>query len=151
MAEVKMLAPERFEGVEVEDDSGETPVWEQIAGITDLTWSTDTETEDVADWDNEGHGEDLVTQRTKSVDIEAFALIDPETGEAQAGQKIIDDAANKVGYASRVKVRVDLAGGKYREFTANVEPADQGGGVTDPSGWGATLTAVEWPQEGSEE
>lgn len=150
MATTKLLAPEHFLGVEVKDPDEEIETWEQIAGMTSVSKTEDVDTSDVADWDNDGHGEELVTQRNVSYSIEGFAIIDPDTGDSQRGQEIIDAAARKVGYDSRVEVKVLMVGGKNETFTANVDLADQGGGVTDPSSWGVTLTATGWPEQGTE-
>lgn len=154
MSTTKVLSPEHFEGIEIKDPDVAEPdpeVYEQIAGMTSVSKTEDAETTDVADWDNDGHGEDLVTQRSVSYSIEGFKILDPETGESQRGQEILEEAARKVGYGSRVEVRVVMLGGKYEEFTANVDLGDQGGGVTDPSSFGVTLSATGWPEKGTEE
>ena len=150
MAATKMLAPEVFEGIEIKDPDATEDTWEQFGGITDLQKAVDSEEEDVADFDSDGHGEDLTTQRTVSYEVEAFALIDPDTGEHARGQEIILEAAEKVGYASRVTCRVLKAGNRFEEFTANIDLGNQGGGVTGVSTLGMTLTATGWPTKGTE-
>jgi len=147
MATTKILAPEHFEGVSVEST---TDQWVQISGITSVSKTEDVETADVADWDGDGHGEQLVTQRSITYTLEGFKVIDPETSEPDEGQGLIEDAARKVGYDSRVKIKVDMIGDVYEEFTANVDLADQGGGVTDVSSWGVTLSAIAWPDRSDE-
>lgn len=150
MATTKILAPEHFEGIEVEDTEATEATFEQIAGMTSVSKTEDVETTDVADWDNDGHGEELVTQRSVSYSVEGFKILDTDTGDSQRGQEIIEEAARKVGYESRVTVRVNMLGGKVEEFTANVDLADQGGAVTDPSSWGVTLSATSWPTQETE-
>lgn len=151
MSTTKVLSPEHFQGVEIKDPEETEATYEQIAGMTNVSKTEDVETADVADWDNDGHGEDLVTQRSISYSIEGFKILDPDTGDSQRGQEILEEAARKVGYSSRVDVRVVMLGGKYEEFIANVDLGDQGGGVTDPSSFGVTLSATGWPEKGTEE
>lgn len=141
----KVLAREYFESIEVEDPDTEDE-WTQIGGVNELTVSYDSDSAEVTDFDSEGFSENLTTERSVSFQVSGFRIVDPETGDVDPGQKIVDDIADKVGYEALVDVRINMIGGQTMKFTANLEPDDQGGGTNDPASWGATFNSFGKPE-----
>ncbi len=140
----KVLAREYFESLEIKDPE-QTETWVQIGGLSSLSVSYDSNQTEVTDFDSEGFSENLTTERSFSIEAEGFRLVDPETGDVDPGQKIVDDYAETVGYASIADVRVNLIGGSTLEMRCSIEPGNQGGGVNDAASWGATFNSFGKP------
>ena len=79
--------------------------------------------------------------------MEGFYLVDPDTGDLDAGQEILNDAATEMGQESLVTFQLTDPGGNTKEFEATVNLADQGGGNDDPTSWGAELDVSGEPQD----
>jgi len=126
--------------LEIEDDNGTEPEWVEVKGLTSLSFGGDKTDADTTDFDSEGRAEHLPVRRERNLTIEGNYLEDPDTGDRDEGQDLVDDAAELVGQDALKEFRLTSPGGTEKEFTASVEPADVGGGVDDTTDWGADLT-----------
>lgn len=79
-------------GIFIQDKSQVSETWLRIKGLTDMTRSTDADTEDGSAatdlWE-----EPYVTKRSASISLEGKPLVDASTGEVDPGQQMLDDYA----------------------------------------------------------
>lgn len=134
MPKVKVLARDYKIYIESKDKT-----FQQIGGIESLTLSFDAEDVETTDFDTNGYQTHLIASRSQEIEIEGSYIVDPQTGDRDAGQQLVEDLAEKVGYESLGKFRIMNPAGKVTEFLASVTLGDQGGGLKDKAGWGATL------------
>lgn len=64
---------------------------------------------------------------------------DPDTGDRDPGQNLVDEAAEVVGHDALRKFRLTTPGGTEYTFDGTVEPADIGGGTNEAADWGAEI------------
>lgn len=136
MPKLKVLA--RNYKIYIEDPQT-ADTFQQIGGIESLTLSFDAEDVETTDFDTDGYQTHLIASRSQEIELEGSYIIDPSTGDRDAGQQLVEDLAEKVGHESLGKFRVMNPAGKVTEFLASVTLGDQGGGVKDKASWGATL------------
>lgn len=118
--------------------------WIEISGINTWTFSTDSNEEDTSTFDNGAWGSAMYTQRTGSMSLEGFFLVDSITGTRDPGQLQVEIAAHKVGYEAYRDFRVrayTVSGGEIGNFVFVGQAAmgDKGGSVTDVMPWTADL------------
>lgn len=124
------------------DDSGAT--WKTISGLNTWGFSTDSNDEDTSTFDSGAWGSSMYTQRTGSMSLEGFYLVDSVTGLRDGGQLAMEQAATKVGYDAYRLIRVEMTplvsgvkaaslGGFYA--TAQFAMGDIGGSSTDVEPW----------------
>lgn len=81
-------------GIFIQDKSQDSETWVRIKGLTEMTRSTDADTEDGSAatdlWE-----EPYVTKRSGSLSLSGKPLVDPSTGETDAGQQMLDDYATE--------------------------------------------------------
>lgn len=111
-----------------------------VNGLNTLTFSSEKEDADTTGFDDNGRTSHIVASRGNSLTAEGFQMIDTATGEKDEGQNLIEQLADKIGYESLGEFRLTDPGGNLKEFMASANLSDQGGGVNDPSTWGAELT-----------
>ena len=128
-------------GFDASPDEGAT--WTVISGINSWSFTIEGNSEDTSTFDSSGWGSNMYTQRTGSITLEGFMLIDSVTGEKDPGQALVENSATKLGYDAYKKFRVRqvTASGEIGNFVflgqANLQ--DRGGGATDVEPWGVEL------------
>ena len=144
MSAVEVLA--RNWDLEIEDpDTADTFV--EIGGINSFTFSSDVNNAETTTFDDLGWESHLAASRSRSLSMEGFYLVDPDTGDLDKGQELINDAGSKMGQDSLIKFQLTDPGGNTKEFEATVNLADQGGGNDDPASWGAELDVSGQPTD----
>jgi hypothetical protein len=118
--------------------------WTPISGISTWGLTIDSNEEDTGTFDNGGWGSAMYTQRTGSMSLEGFFLVDSSTGTRDPGQAAVDGQGTKIGYAAYCDFRVRAVPSGYGEignfvFTGQVGPGDRGGSVTDVDPWSAEI------------
>lgn len=86
----------------------------------------------------------MYTQRTGSMSLEGFWLVDSANGTRDPGQAAVETYATRVGYGAYADIRVRAMPSGYAEIgnfyaTCQFALADRGGGVTDVDPWGTDI------------
>lgn len=141
----KILA--RGWGFEIDTDPLATtptgsPAWTAIKGINTFTLSGDKEDADTSDFDSE-YNEHIPAMRSREVSIEGYYLEDG--GTRDAGQDAVDEYTEMVGQQAMATIRITSPGGVVKEYVGSLSNGDIGGGNTDATSWGATLTVSGKP------
>ena len=126
---------------DISTDEGST--YTEISGIANWSFTIDSNEEDTSTFDNGAWGSAMYTQRTGSMSLEGFYLVNGITGARDPGQLLVEQAATKVGYDAyrRFRVRAVTASGEIGNFyfTGQAALGDQGGSTTDVMPWAADL------------
>lgn len=138
MAKVKVISRDIV--VKVNNGTEEIPEWVEIKGLNSVTFSSSKNDADTTTFDEGGWGSHIVANRSRSASIEGLYLVDPETGERDEGQGIVDTYNEKIGPESLAEFRIEFPGKLAKRFKASVNLSDLGGGNDDPMPWGAELT-----------
>lgn len=117
-----------------------TEVWTKVAGINSFTISSDKEDADTTDFDNEGYASHIVASRSNEITFEGFYIEDTANGDRDPGQEAVDDYSELIGPEAMGNIRMTSPAGKVRQWTGSFGTGDIGGGVNDPTSWGATFT-----------
>lgn len=126
----------------ISENSGVT--WLTISGINTWSFTIDSNSEDTSTIDNGAWGSSLYTQRTGSMSLEGFKLLDAVTGVRDQGQLACEKASTKVGYEAYRDFRircVPTSGGVpttpigQLTFTGQAAMGDLGGSSTDVEPW----------------
>lgn len=80
----------------IQDKTQVNETWIRIKGLTQMTRSTDADTED-GSAATDSHEEPYVTKRSGSLTIEGRPIVDAVTGDRDAGQSMLNDYAEEVG------------------------------------------------------
>lgn len=116
-----------------------TPTWTTIKGLNSFTISNDKEDADTTDFDSGGYSEHIVAGRSHDISFEGF-YIEETAGARDPGQAAVETAAEKIGAAAILPLRMTSPGGKVRQFNGSFAIGDVGGGINDPTSWGASFT-----------
>lgn len=116
----------------------------EISGISSWEFAIDSNEEDVSTFDNGAWGSNLFTQRTGSLSLEGFYLVDALTGARDSGQLAFEIASMQVGFGAYRDFKViatTASGGEIGNFTFRGTPSVEsfGGSVTDVQPWGKLL------------
>lgn len=93
-------------------------------------------------------GSSLYTQRTGSIELNGFYLVESITGIRDQGQLTVEQAGTVVGYSAYRNFRIEMTpiisgvkGTSMGGFTFQGQAAlnDMGGNTTDVMPWGATI------------
>lgn len=131
--------------------------WLEISGINTWGFTIDTNQEDTSTFDNGAWGSNTNTQKTGTVSLEGFFLVDSVTGTRDQGQLKVDQAGMVVGFDAYRNFHVlaqplisGVRGPSIGGFTflGQASPGDRGGSVTDVDPWSAEL-ALEGKPTGS--
>ncbi len=126
--------------------------WVPISGISEWTFTVDSNSEDVSTMDYGAWGSSIHTQRTATLSLTGFYLSDATTGARDAGQLAWEQASMKVGYAATRDFKVEAyAGGSvigHIIVTGTPSIADLGGATTAVLPWGGEV-AVDGAPTGS--
>lgn len=122
--------------------------WIPISGVSSWDWGIDNNEEDTSTFDNGAWGSAMYTQRTASMTLEGFYLVDGVTGARDGGQLLAEQAATKVGYEAyrdwRVNAQPLVSGTRgpiigQMIFTGQAGLSEFGGSTTDVQPWGIDL------------
>lgn len=120
---------------------GATPSWTDIGGINSFTKSRDSKDVDTTDFASQGEYEGQIMQRGKTLKLEGFRLIDPDTGTLDPGQAAVEALADQVSKASLGQIRFCAPGDtEYEVWTAYAEMGDEGGDQNEEVSWSVTFT-----------
>ena len=145
MPKVKVLARNWL--IEINNGTDVVPEWVRIGGITSFTLSNDKEDTDTTDFDSGGYGDHIVAGRSFEISFEGFFLEDPTDATRDPGQQAVENLADKIGYESLGQFRMTSPSGLAKVYRGSVGVGDVGGGVTDATSWGATVTVAGRPTE----
>lgn len=89
----------------IQDKTQVTETWIRIKGLTQLTRSTDSTTED-GSAATDAYEEPYVTKRSGSLSLEGKPVVDASTGERDPGQSMLDDYATEVGCEGDATIKI---------------------------------------------
>ncbi len=89
----------------IQDKTQVTETWVRIKGLTQLTRSTDSTTED-GSAATDAYEEPYVTKRSGSLSLEGKPVVDASTGERDPGQSMLDDYATEVGCEGDATIKI---------------------------------------------
>lgn len=89
----------------IQDKTQVTETWIRIKGLTQLTRSTDSTTED-GSAATDAFEEPYVTKRSGSLSLEGKPVVDASTGERDPGQSMLDDYATEVGCEGDATIKI---------------------------------------------
>ncbi|MFB8763841.1 phage tail tube protein [Nocardiopsis alba] len=129
----------------------DAPDWATVRGLTQMSESLDSNDEDDADFDGDGWGSTVITQRTWSLECEGRRKRDDSmsTFTPDPGQEFIRQAGRKLGFGADVHIRWfrrDGAPDAY-EGMASVALGGSGGATTDLEPFNFTLNGQGAPEE----
>ncbi|GGK90216.1 hypothetical protein Ppa06_58260 [Planomonospora parontospora subsp. parontospora] len=121
--------------VEVNTGTQAVPVWTPIKGLTKFAETIESETQDDSDFDSNGWGSDVVTQRKFKLECEGRRKRDTgsPTFVPDPGQEAVRQAGRVVGVEANIEVRwyrKDGSPDAYQGFAA-VDYKGGGGETTD--------------------
>jgi hypothetical protein len=124
------------------EDDGATFI--EISGINEWGFEIDSSEEDVSTFDNGAWGSNIYTQRTGSLSLTGFYLVDGTTGARDTGQLNFERASMQVGYAAYRTYRVAMVNASgvrlgYFDFVGQPSVESFGGSVTDVAPWGGNV------------
>jgi len=135
MGLVKVLA--RDWRPRVKDDAGD---FIKIDGIEELGFNDSKTTKDSGDIYSDGDEEHVVVARGFELTLDGKKLEDPETGEEDDGQKLVEDLAQAKGHDAKREFEVESPGGNVKTFMASASmDGPPSGSKDDLTGWSATL------------
>lgn len=91
--------------IEIQDKSAVTETWVRIKGLTSMTRSTDSTTED-GSAATDTFEEPYVTKRSGTLALEGKPVVDATTGERDAGQAMLDDYSTEAGCDGDATIRI---------------------------------------------
>lgn len=124
-------------------DMAVTPVWTQVAGITEASVdpSANEETTDTVDFDSDGQYAQEIMQRGAKLTVKGRKLVDSTTGAVEPGQAQLDTHAAAVADASVVNVRFRYPlATTWTVWAATVSRGEEGGGTSDKVGFSYEIT-----------
>lgn len=150
MALRSLLAKDWVLEVDARAPGAAQPQWTRVNGLTSFSETTDDNTEDDGDFDSDGWGSSVVTQRTWSIEAEGKRKrTDAQAFTPDPGQEFIRRAGRIVGFAANIHVRWYRRDGSpdAYEGTATVSGFTKGGAVTDLEPFNFTLNGQGQPVE----
>lgn len=141
MAPVKIAARDII--IQVLDPSALPETWVQLHQLTSATINKgeNEETAETTTFDSDGNYEQLIMQRGATMELEGFLRKDSVTGARDAGQKLVDELADKTSVESLARVRhrhpMDP---EWQVWDATVSGGEEGGEVNDMTSWEAVFT-----------
>ena len=145
MAAVEVLA--RNWDLEVVDPDETEETFVEVGGLDTFTFSGDVNNADTTTFEDGGWETHMAASRSRGLSMDGKYQVDPETGERNRGQEIIEELATKMGQESLGSFRLTDPGGNSKEFDATANIGDQGGGNDDPTSWGAELDVSGEPED----
>ncbi|GAB3467094.1 phage tail tube protein [Actinophytocola sediminis] len=124
--------------------------WTRVNGLTSMSETTDDNTEDDGDFDSDGWGSTVVTQRTWSIEAEGRRKrTDAAVFTPDPGQEAVRRAGRVVGFDANITVRWYRRDGSQDAYqgVATVSGFTKGGAVTDLEPFNFTLNGQGAPVE----
>lgn len=150
MALRSLLAKDWALDVDTRAPGAAEPDWTRVNGLTSFTETTDDNTEDDGDFDSDGWGSTVVTQRSWSIEAEGRRKrTDAQEFTPDPGQEAIRRAGRVVGFTANISVRWYRRDGSpdAYEGVATVSGFSKGGAVTDLEPFNFTLNGQGAPVE----
>jgi len=116
-----------------------------VGGLESLSHLPSTERADTTDFDSNGRGEHIPSQRGDQWTLAGFALEDVGTGDKDPGQLRIEDLAKLTGLSSMGTFRLTSPGGNTETFDGSAELTKPSGGHNDAAKWGVTIEVSGQP------
>jgi len=130
-------------GVVFEIESSTPDTWLTIGAtaINTFTKSTSYQTTDTTTYGSEGQHEEQNMEIAKTLQLEGFRLIDPDTGDLDAGQARVEALAELLSDDSVGSIRfAHEAETDWEVWNATAQLGDTGGGNNDKVSWSVTFT-----------
>jgi hypothetical protein len=150
MALRSLLAKDWTLEVDTRAPAAPAPQWTRVSGLTSFTESTDDNTEDDGDFDSDGWGSSVVTQRTWSIEAEGKRKrTDAQAFTPDPGQEAIRKAGRALGFGANLRVRWYRRDGSpdAYEGVSTVSGFTKGGSSTDLEPFNFTLNGQGAPVE----
>lgn len=127
---------------QIQDPSSGSWVALAPGGINTFSRGHSEKETDTTTFASGGDAESLVMERSKTLKLEGFHLIDQATGLLDAGQQLVETLADQKGTASLGGFRYAAPGATVWTVWANATAklGDIGGGNNDEAGWSVTMT-----------
>lgn len=123
------------------EDPANAGTWVPIGGINTFTKSRTSANTDTTTFASDGDAEQQIMQRGKTLKLGGFRLLDPDTGDLDPGQALVEALADQKSDASLGSIRFAAAAEtEWEVWTATAELDDSGGGNNDKTSWGVTFT-----------
>lgn len=129
-------------GCEFEIEDPASPgTWRAIGGLNTHTISRSSSNVDTTTYASDGDEEQQIMQRGMSLKLEGFRLIDPDTGDQDAGQALVEALGDGKSDDSLGSIRFAGPGAtQWRVWTATAELGDEGGDNNAKESWSVTFT-----------
>lgn len=130
-------------GVQFEIESNTPGTWVAIGptAINTFTKSTSYQTTDTTTYGSAGQHEEQNMEIAKTLKLEGFRLIDPDTGALDPGQALVEALSEGLSDASLGSIRfAGAAETEWEVWTATAQMGDMGGGNNDKVSWSVTFT-----------
>lgn len=114
--------------------------WVKVGGLQSLTHSPSTTRTETTDFDDAGVANHLVAERGDSWALAGMAEEDPDTGDRDPGQEVIELLGRAFSNDAFGLFKFTSPGGNTIEFHASCEVKLASGGRNDAATWDATLT-----------
>lgn len=138
------MSTQKYDARDVEfqiEDPGSPGTWVAIGGINTFTKSRSSNSTDTTTFASAGDDESQIMSRGKTLKLAGFRLMDPATGNLDAGQALVETLADAKSDASLGSIRFAHEDEtNWEVWTATAELDDQGGGNNDKVSWGCTFT-----------
>lgn len=92
-------------GIFIQDKTQVSETWIRIKGLTQMTRSTDADTED-GSAATDSHEEPYVKKRSGSLSLEGKPIVNAVTGDRDPGQSMLDDYAEEVGCEGDATIKI---------------------------------------------
>lgn len=134
-------ADARAVAFEIESDTPGTYVAIAPAGVTTFTKSTSYQTTDTTTYGSEGQHEEQNMELAKTLKLEGFRLLDPDTGALDPGQALVEALAEGLSDDSVGSIRfAHESETDWEVWNATAQMGDVGGGNNDKVSWSVTFT-----------
>jgi hypothetical protein len=125
------------------EDPGSPGTWVAIAltGINTHTIGRSSNSTDTTTYGSDGDDESQIMSRGMSLKLEGFRLVDPDTGNLDPGQALVETLADQKSDDSLGSIRFAGPGAtQWRVWTATAELGDEGGDNNAKESWSVTFT-----------
>lgn len=125
------------------EDPANVGTWVDIAptGINTFTKGRSSSNTDTTTYASDGDAEQQIMQRGKTLKLGGVRLKDPDTGDLDPGQALVEALGDKKSDDSLGSIRfAHNLDTNWQVWTATAEMDDEGGGTNDKVSWGVSFT-----------
>jgi hypothetical protein len=123
------------------ENPGSPGTWVAIGGLNTHTISRNSANVDTTTYASDGDYEQQIMQRGLTLKLAGFRLVDPDTGNLDAGQALVETLADGKSDDSLGSIRFAGPGAvNWTVWTATAELDDEGGDNNAKESWGVTFT-----------